>query len=159
MIIFYRVLDEIRDTLSSYGINVIFEEIRILENSLWPAAMAENTHSEKRHSPNADILNGSLVTMDELTIIPADNVIVMSENEMVITEVDDTSSTNPATFDKMELTNKFKDDNHATEVQEELKSESTKLVSFHYWMKIMQLTNPKTYQISKNSYQNLQSYR
>lgn len=81
----------------------------------------------------------------------------MSEDKMVITEVDDTSSTNPVTFDEMELTNKFKDDNHATEVQEELAS--TKQVSFHEGGEIMQLSNPKTYQISENLYQILRSYR
>lgn len=98
-----------RDPLITYDINVnvIFQEIRILENSLWPAEIAENTLPEQRHSPNGDTPIRSIVTMDELIIIPADNGIVM-KTKWLITEANSTSSTKSATFDKMKLTNIFK---------------------------------------------------
>lgn len=87
-----KVLETIRDKLVSYGVNVdvIIEEIRILELTLTSSiektlpnntVVTQTSEVDLSQYNNADTMTGSYVSMDNLSIIPIEEVICVPVND------------------------------------------------------------------------------
>lgn len=91
-----KVLEKIRDPLVNYGIDVdvIFEELKLLSSSFAPFSMERNAELEECNfltsDDNEEIAIGSIISIDELTIVPLDDIVVAVDNYTIMSELDNT---------------------------------------------------------------------